>query len=679
MSFKQRILFICLLTCCFHFQSEAQKVLQTTNQMMGGGGSGGMGGFSGGRPAAKKGNDSLQLRDKNADSITIYYKLYNSNDIKKMDTSINDFFVHYPVPYTNYNLGNLGAASKSYLTNTIQNAGLDLGFHAYDVYNFTLEQTPFYQTTRPFTELGYLIGGKGEQLIEVKHTQNKKQQLNFAFDYRFSNAPGNIKNQSANVNNMRMTAHFQSKRKRYESFLTMITNKVASSDNGGLINSALLDSLSLGNPYELDTRLGVSGMTFKNPFNTSISTGTTYKDNSFLLKQTYDIGQKDSIVKDTVTTYMFYPRLRFQNEIKYKTSQYYFNDQNPDSAGYRNYFNYALPVDKDVTFQDNWKVLNDEFSLISYPQKNNSNQFLQLATGYINYTATFPNQSGWNNYDLYAFAVYKNKTRNQLWDMLASGKLYINGFHSGDYEAKVYLSRILNTKGNYMKLSFQNYNRTPSANLLGRTQFPIIGLAGIKKENTIDLMGVIGNYKSEWLAQVNYQLINNYNYFSDGYQANSYNGAISYLRIQAEKKLKLSTHWNWYNQLNVQLVDQSSPIHVPLILTRQRLAFEGNFYKNLNLSTGLELVYHTAYKADGYMPFTGQFYTQNNYTLTNRPVANAFLHFMIKRLKAYIRLENLNTIIPTNEKLGPSYNFAAQNYPTNSLWFRVGIWWNFIN
>lgn len=149
----------------------------------------------------------------------------------------------------------------------------------------------------------------------------------------------------------------------------MITNKAASSDNGGLFNSALLDSLSLGNPYELDTRLGVSGMTFKNPFNTSISTGTTYKDNSFLLKQTYDVGQKDSIVKDTVTTYMFYPRLRFQNEIKYKISQFLFNDQNPDSAGYRNYFNYTLPVGKEMTFQDNWKVLNDEFSLISYPQR----------------------------------------------------------------------------------------------------------------------------------------------------------------------------------------------------------------------------------------------------------------------------------------------------------------------
>ena len=104
MSFTQRIIFFSLLLCSLHIHVKAQKVLQVTNDMMGGGG---MGGFSGGRPAAKKGNDSLQLRDKNADSITIYYKLYNSNDIKKMDTSINDFFVHYPVPYTNYNLGNL--------------------------------------------------------------------------------------------------------------------------------------------------------------------------------------------------------------------------------------------------------------------------------------------------------------------------------------------------------------------------------------------------------------------------------------------------------------------------------------------------------------------------------------------------------------------------------------------
>ena len=314
MSLSQRLFFLITLFLCIHFNAITQTPLGNMNALMGG-----RGGFSGGGAGASKSKDSLQLRDKNADSITIFYRLYNSNEIQKLDTSINDFFKHYPLPYTYYNLGNLGSAGKSYFAQPISNAGFDAGFHAYDAYNFTLEQTPFYQTTRPYTELGYLLGGKGEQLVEVKHTQNKKQQLNFSFDYRFTNSPGNVKNQSTNFNNIRITAHFQSKRKRYESFLVMITNTVASSENGGLIKGSLLDSLSLNNPYELDTRLGASGLTFKNPFNTNITTGSTYSNNTFLLKQTYDLGQKDSIVKDTVTTYMFYPRLRFQNEIKLRT------------------------------------------------------------------------------------------------------------------------------------------------------------------------------------------------------------------------------------------------------------------------------------------------------------------------------------------------------------------------
>jgi hypothetical protein len=74
--------------------------------------------------------DSLQRRDQNADSITLFYKLYNNNEIRKLDSSINDFFVHYPLPYTHYNLGNLGTAAKSYLFSTQKKGGFDAGFNA---------------------------------------------------------------------------------------------------------------------------------------------------------------------------------------------------------------------------------------------------------------------------------------------------------------------------------------------------------------------------------------------------------------------------------------------------------------------------------------------------------------------------------------------------------------------
>jgi len=669
MSSNCKFLFLIFTFCFFHHNVSAQNYGQ---------GMGRMSSVNNSNQGNSKA-DSLKRRDKNADSITIYYKLYNSNEIQKLDSSINDFFKHYPMPYTSYHLGNLGTASKSYLFNSIKEAGWDDGFHAFDVYDFTLQKTPYYQTTRPYTEFGYLLGGKGEQMVDIKHTQNKTQQFNFSFDYRFTNAPGNVKNQKANSNQMRITTHFQSKRKRYESFLTLLLNKSASSENGGLINAALLDSLSLNNPYELDTRLGISGASFRNPFNTYIATGTTYQKNTVNWKQSYDFGQKDSIVKDTIVTHLFYPRLRLQNELKVQSSQYVFSDDNPNIDNYLKYFGVVLDSATPFNFTDNWKYINDEFSIISYPEKMNSNQYLQIGAGYDLFYASFPNKSSWNNYNIYGFAVYKNKTRNQLWDLLASGKLFLNGYHAGDYNAKASLYRMLSSKGIYLQLSFQNLNRTPSSNMMGITQFPINGFTSIKKENSTLFNVVIGNEKSGWTGSASYQVIQNYQYFSTGFKPVVYGNLINYLSAQLEHKVKISKHWSWYDQLTLQALDPNAPVHVPFILTRQRLAFEGNFYKNLNLSTGLELIYHTNYKADAYMPFTGQFYLQDSYTTQNRPIANAYLNFMIKRFKGYVRLENLNTLLPTSKQYGNAYNFTAQHYPSAGLWFRVGIWWNFIN
>ena len=661
----KRILFICcFISCLFIGQLSGQNMRFNS---FNGGGSGGSGA-----------TDSLQKRDKSEDSIGIFFRFYNSLTIQNMDTAITDFYSKFILPYNNYHLGNLGNASRSYLFNPLQRGGWDAGFRAYEVYNYTLEQTPFYQTTKPYTELGYLLGGKGEQLIEILHTQNKTKQFNYSFAYRFSNAPGNLKNQHANLNNMRMTANFQSKRKRYASYWVMLSNKSASSENGGLANSSLIDSLSLNNPYELETRLGVSGASFRNPFNTSIATGSTYKEQSFVWKQTYDIGQKDSLVKDTVTTYLFYPRLRFQNEIKYQTNQFIFADANPSELNYQQYFNYKLPVGKTMLFQDNWKRFTNEFSLVSFPEKTNPNQYLQIGLGYqtLNFKDTFQT---WSNNNIYGLGVYKNKTKNLRWDIQASGKLFLNGYHAGDYEAQFSLSSVFNKKGDQLALWVQNSNRTPSINRLGITAFPILKIGTIDKENMIEL-GALWNQKSHGLtASFQYKLIQNFQYFGSGFQPMVYDNVLSYVKGTVSNQIKLSRHWNWYNELTLQLVDPNAPLHLPVLFTRQRLAFEGNFFKNLFLSTGLELIYHSSFKPDGYMPLNGQFYLQDQFTANNRPIANAFLNFRIKRFKGFVRMEQLNTLLATNNQLGTRYHFTAPNYPGTGTWLRVGIWWNFIN
>ena len=177
----------------------------------------------------------------------------------------------------------------------------------------------------------------------------------------------------------------------------------------------------------------------------------------------------------------------------------------------------------------------------------------------------------------------------------------------------------------------------------------------------------------------NYYGISNYMYFDGFFSPKQASGLFNLLQLSLQKKWHLKGHWNWYTELHLQQKIGTGPVNVPAFYTRNRLAFEGNFFTNLDVSTGLEMQYFTAYNADGYSPFLGTYFYQNAQQLSNRPDIHAYFHFRIKRLKGFIRIENLNSL---NTAKGFSFdkpNFMTANYPNTTLWTRIGIWWNFIN
>ncbi len=632
------------------------------------------------------GNDSLQQRDKYADSITIFFRYFDSTRNRTLDSSINDFRARFPLPYYYHNLGNTGTAAQSFFFNPLMKAGFDAGFHAYDIYNFTLENTRLFQTTRAYTELGYLLGSKAEQLINFTHTQNKKSNFNFSLEYRFNNAPGNLKNQNASQNNFRFTSHYQTLNKKYEAFLIYISNKSASSENGGLQDNAKLDSLALNDPFELETRMGIAGTAGRNPFNTSVKTGNIYKDATLLLRHHYDIGTKDSLVTDSVTYKLFYPRLRIEHTFKYTGSSYNFFDYNVDSlhsVRYKNYFNFDNSTDI-LSYKDAWKDLTNEFSIISFPDKNNLSQFIKAGIVLQNLKGTFDSTRydslsyGVSLYNISVIGEYRNRTRNQVWDIEARGQFYINGFNSGDYDAFISMKRRLGRKSGYLNVGFQNVNRSPSYMLNRLSSFPINNRTGYAKENTVRFFGTYENPANGWKFGGEYFAVSNFMYFDSFFTAKQEATLFNILHLNAEKKFRLSKFWNWYTEVHIQQTTGQPPVNIPLLLTRNRLAFEGNFYTNLFLSTGFEITYHTAYKADNYSPFLGRFFIQNTNTINNRPDINAFLHFRIKSFKGFVRLENLNTLdLKTFSFNKP--NFLANQYPGPGLMTRIGIWWNFVN
>lgn len=623
------------------------------------------------------GSDSLQKRDRFADSITIYYHYYDSSKLRTLDSSINDFTTRFPLPYYYHTLGNYGTAAQSFLFNPLMKAGFDAGFHQYDIYKFSLENTKFYQTTRPYTELAYLLGSKAEQLINLVHTQNKKSNFNFSMEYRFSNAPGNLKTQNASQNNFRFTAHYQTLNKKYEGYLIYLTNKSASSENGGLVDKSGLESLALNDPYELETRLGRAGAAGRNPFNTNVSTGNTYKESTLLYRHHYDIGSRDSLVTDSVTYQFFFPRLRVEHTFRLNSSSYNFFDNYVDSARYQQYFNFTNPPDT-VNYKDSWKDLSNEFSIISFPDKNNQGQFLKAGIALQNLQGNFGNGPQ-SFYNLYGLGEYRNRTKNQKWDIEANGQLYLNGRNAGDYSAYVSMRRVLGTKAGSLQVGFQNVNRSPSFLLDRLSSFPIKNRTDFAKENIIRLFAVLENPKSGWKLGGEYFVVNNYMYYDSFFSARQEASLFNILHLTAEKKFRLSKYWNWYTEIHVQQTTGQPPVNIPFLLTRNRIAFEGNFSTNLFLSTGLEIRYNPPYKADNYSPFIGQYFVQNTQTINNRPDINAFLHFRIKSLKGFFRVENLNSLDVSKGFSFSKPNFMTPDNPATTLWLHLGFWWTFIN
>ncbi len=635
-------------------------------------------GFKGNVSRSKSDTIGFEHRNDLKDSISISYKYLDSTNRRTMDSSVNDFDKYFPVPSSYQYLGNNGAAAFPLIFQPFAKPGWDAGFHAYDIYRFTLEDSKFYKTTKPFSMLGYQLASGKEQMIKVMHTQNPKPNLNVGFDYRLITAPGRFINQNANHNNFRLFGNYQGKRKRYNSYLVLVGNKIRASENGGIKVDSLLLNPNKKDRFSIPVNLGNTTNFKSNPFVTTIYTGNTYRDVTFFLRQSYDLGKKDSVaINDSTTDYLFYPKLRIQHSFTYSTYIYGFTDVNTDSATYQNWYDTTLNAPKDTfTVREKWTVINNDLSLIQFPDTKNSAQFILAGVTLQNLKGEFYKKISYR-YNVMLHGEYRNRTRNKLWDVLIKGEFYVAGLNTGDYSAYATLSRFLNKKFGNISLFFQNVNRSPSFIFEKRSSFNLGNDNQFSKEN-ITSFGASANNPFFNIGFKDH-LITNYSYFSNYYKTAQYSKVINLLQVFASKKIRISKHWNWYVEAVLQQTDGAAPVKVPLLFTRNRLAYEGNFYKNLYLSAGIEARYYTAYKANNYSPVMGQFVPQDTVTIKNLPDINAFVHFRIKGFTAYIRAENLNTVSQANGFGFINNNFAAPHYPTQGFMLRLGVQWWFVN
>jgi hypothetical protein len=652
-------------------------------------------GGGGGHP----GSDSLQHR-KN-DTITLNFRYLDSTRLAKLDSSLV-FYKKVPQPPTYINLGNIGTPGRDLVFAPKMISGWDAGWHALDNYLFRPEETKFYNTTKPYTEIGYLLGSKTEQFIDLLHTQNVMPNWNFSFEYRLISSPGSFQNQNTNHNNYRVSSWYQSHNKRYQNFFILVASKLQASENGGLVDFRNLDSNSLGagsTPVRLGNNLALNT---GNPFATGINTGTRYTNATYLMRQQYDLGQKDSVVTDTTVIPLFYPRLRLEHTLSYTTYDYRYIDQSQgsdvfsnssyaiDSPYYANFYNLKYISRADSFFREvRWHDLTNDFSIYQFPDPKNPQQFIKLGASLqllkgiydtaLGRSITVTKRLGESNE--FVHAEYRNKTRNRKWDIEAFGKLYLTGLDAGDYNASISLQRLVSPRVGYLRIGFQNVNRTPSSVFDAASPFYYdTTKRSFSKENTTHIFATLDIPRLHLKLNGDYYLITNYAYFANYIQERQQSALFNILQVTAQKDISFSKHWIWHAMVVLQQTAGSTPVHVPLIISYNQLGYEGKLgFPNLVIKFGLEIRYISGYKPDGYAPLSGQFFTQNDTTIRQHlPDITPYLSLRIRGFTAYIRTENVNTLDPATLSFSRN-NFVAPNYPSPALLIRFGFFWSFIN
>lgn len=607
------------------------------------------------------------------DTLTITYRRLGEPTDYRIDSSIADFngpFLRLPANYLF--LGNNGSPARPVAFTPRMTAGFDAGYHSFDAYGFNHENARIYNTTKPYSELNYMIGSQQEQQLGVLHTQNRTDRFNFGFEYQKVYSPGYFRSQTADHNIYRITARYNSKNQRYHAYVSYFYNKYTNGENGGIKRDSDLEDPKYGQRKTIDVNLGNDVATTSSLFNSTIPVKSQQNQAGFLVMQQYDWGKGDTIhVNDTTEYYKFDPVFRVQYTFKYSNDQLAYTDPVPDTFYYTRKYGWAYSGDT-VRAQNAFKTISNDISLVQFPIRGNQGHFITAGARIDNITGTFLD-SDIKFSNLAIHGEYRNKTKNQKWDFQALGELYMAGENIGDYKVSGFLSRYLNPTLGNVRLGFSNVNREPSyVYKYFTSNYDSWYNSTLGKENITKLQFIADNDKLKYNLTVNYYIINNYTYLSNYYTSAQASGVFNILEVLFSKHFQLK-HWNWYADFAIQQLHGSAPVNIPSLWTRHRIAYENKLFTNLNMMVGLEGKYMTAYKADDYSPVIGQFVYQDTQTVKYyAPDLAAFLHIRVKSLSAYIRAENLNTFFANN-------NFAGPHYPYNNFTFRLGLRWWFVN
>ena len=642
---------------------------------------------------------------------------------QSVDTSFNYNFHDLPIFREDVNASWLGVSgSPAQLYNYFKRQETDnaVFYTPYQIWSYTPENLPQFNTKTPYTELDYygtLFANKEkeESNIRIRTTQNITPELNILLEYHRFGSRGMLKNEDTDNRNVVMAANYTGK--KYLMHTGYIYDRIEKGENGGVVDTKMIRD-TVVDPRELDVYLSNARNSLKR--NTLFLDQTyripfTFLDKEYRAKKKEEklrMAVKDSIMATgdslAIAAYNEQEADRLEKEAEtaaasdtlktdittafighsseYSVYRKKYTDNITDAFG-KEFYNDRFYINPTQS-QDSLRVMKFENRLFIRLQPWKSDGIvskLDVGLGdklanYFNFKPSdyIQGQSNVIMNSAYLYAGAQGQYQKYLeWD--AFGKYSFLGYEANDFtikanavfklypfrkdrksplELKAHFETNLKEPDYYQQHLYTNHYRWD--NDFGK-------ISTTKVEGTLS----IPRWKLD--ASFGYALLDNNIYYDTLGIVRQNTKPMSVMTASLRKDFKV---WKFHfdHRLLFQLSSDKEVMPLPMLGLNFRYYAEFDVVKNaMTMQIGANGTFTTKWYAPAYNPVLGVFHNQNKEQYGNCPYIDAFVNVQWKRVSVFLKAVNLNMGWP-NESAD---YFSAAGYIAPQRAFKIGITWPF--
>jgi len=527
----------------------------------------------------------------------------------------------------------------------------------YQQYLLRPNDIKYYKTKKPYTDFFYNSAQKkkGEQILNIIHTQNINSKTNVGVNYNLLTAK-DFSNSSSNQNSTSNSLVVWGSHvgKRYTIHTGLIQNKLKIYENGGMLDTGAFDKDNIT-------------YFFNNGF-------TRLSDNNIYLVQEYKLGKtKVDMVNDTTFNETFIPKSVISHTFNYQNSYHtFYKNTLTDLFFVNNNFNQVYTYDS-VHYS---KILN-AFQL-------KSKQF-DLAGLKLNGRIGFEN----NILSFYNFKEYLSLNKNvyKTNNFLLAGinnltiksfnadfnfKYCLMGYNFADLEFEAKLNKNFNIKTDsaQIKILF-NYSHTEPSYFI-QTYYSNHNQwnTKLKKQKNISLSLLFDKPNNYLNFEINTRLIYDFIYFDTLATPSQYSDILNINTIYVSKEFHFAKITS-LNKIVYQNISNKEVLSLPdFVILNSTYLTALILKKSLNIQIGFDIYYTTKFNAYNYNPSTSILYLNNKVETGNYPILNAFLKMKLKNSLLFFELEHVNG------GMFADYYSTINHYHVSQLFYRFGVkWW----